>query len=75
MKIEFSPLMRGDLQFEIIGETDFEYYMLDLLWRAQMEHFSCFKRGNGKTVTPDNMGTGFYICFGSVEINEKWSGK
>ena len=56
MKIELVCLCNGGLQLEVISETDLEFWLLKKAWELNK-----YERGNGRTVTPDGMSTGFYI--------------
>lgn len=56
MKVELHSLMDGELSLEVISETDLEYRLLKTAWEI-----NGYPRGNGKTITPDGMSTGFYI--------------
>ena len=56
MKVELHALMAGDLSLEIIAETDLEYRLLKRAWEL-----NGYERGNGKTITPDGLSTGYYI--------------
>lgn len=56
MKIELCIFKRGDLQLEIISETELEYRLLEKAWEIQG-----YKRGDGKSIAPTGGSSGFYI--------------
>ena len=56
MKIGIVNYTLGGMALEIIGETDVEYMLLRQIWgHGKMS------RGDGETITPDKMSTGFYL--------------
>ena len=56
MKLGIIQLEHGNIQLEIIGETEFETKVLQANW----EHCE-LSRGNGNSVLDNGYNTGFYI--------------
>lgn len=56
MKIKTVNYVHGGVALEIVGESDIDFMILKQVWQhGEMT------RGNGSTVTPDGMRTGFYL--------------
>ncbi len=68
MKVELVALVTGELQLEVISETAVEYQILKRAWEL-----NGYKRGNGRSATPDRASTGFYIplCTLTAASNNK----
>lgn len=60
MKVDLVALERGDLQLELITESDLEYSLLEAMWRAK-RHDENFSRGYGRSIAPAGGASGFYI--------------
>lgn len=56
MRAEVVTLCRGDIELEIIAETDFEFAVLNKAWAIQG-----YKQCNGRSLTPKGESIGVYI--------------
>lgn len=56
MKIKTVNYTHGGMALELISETDVEFAVLE-----QIFSHGEMSRGNGRTTTPDGLGTGFYL--------------
>lgn len=65
MKTELSITMNGKISLEVIAENQFEFALLNIIWKQQG-----YRRANGNTIAPDGGKTGFYIPFGRITSEE-----